>query len=75
MAVTNVDLSGSWVLQHTNGIDDFLISMEMPWIKRKAAQALLRAPYILGSRGPPELLTHPAALRSVSIHLHQSVAR
>ena len=41
MAATNVDLTGSWTLLKTEGIDDFLTSMEMPWIKRKAAQVML----------------------------------
>ena len=46
-AAKAVDLTGAWVLQKTEGIDDFLISMEQPWLKRKAAQAMLVRP-------PPE---------------------
>ena len=43
-AAKAVDLTGTWVLQKTEGIDDFLISMEQPWLKRKAAQAMLVRP-------------------------------
>ena len=39
-AAKAVDLTGTWVLQKTEGIDDFLISMEQPWLKRKAAKVI-----------------------------------
>ena len=56
-AAKAVDLTGTWVLQKTEGIDDFLISMEQPWLKRKAAQAMLVRP------PAPLPLALPLALR------------
>ena len=55
-AAKAVDLTGTWVSQKTEGIDDFLISMEQPWLKRKAAQAMLVRPHL-----PPAPRTTPRA--------------